>query len=318
MANATVLIATRSFGSTSQKPWEVLAAAGCQVVRADMTQQMSEDRLISLLQGVEAAIIGVVPMTARVIHSAPRLKVICMHGVGVDHIDLQAAAACSVIVANCPGANDQAVADLTIGLMLAAARQIPCADSDIRQGKWAAYQGSELWRKTLGLIGLGRIGRAVAQRATGFDMHIVAYDPYVDEGLAKGIGVELVGLEEVLAESDFVSLHTPLTEHTRHIIGRTELSQMKPTAFLVNTARGGLIDEDALYHALVEGRLAGAALDVFADEPPTGSPLLTLPNVVMTPHIGAHTKEAIERVGVLAAQNVVQALNTGEPLYRMV
>ncbi len=315
---AKVLIATRSFGSTSQKPWQVLAEAGCETVRADMSQKMTEERLIKLLDGVEAAIVGVVPMSARVLENAPRLKAVSAHGVGVDHIDLEAAARKGVIVANCPGANDQAVADLAIGLMVAIARQIPSVDQDVRSGKWGRYHGSELWNKTLGLIGLGRIGRGVAKRALGFDMQVLAYDPYVDEQLAGAIGVRMSSFEEVISAADFLSLHAALTEETRHMIGKSELENMKPSAFLINTARGGLVDEEALYAALVEGQLAGAALDAFAAEPPIDSPLLQLENVVLTPHIGAHTQEAIERVGVLAAQNVVQALQTGEPIHRVV
>ncbi len=315
---AKVLIATRSFGSTSQKPWQVLAEAGCETVRADMSQKMTEERLIELLDGVEAAIVGMVPMTARVLENSPGLKVVSMHGVGVDHVDLEAAARKGLIVANCPGANDQAVADLAIGLMVAIARQIPIVDQDVRSGKWGRYHGSELWNKTLGLIGLGRIGRGVAKRALGFDMQVLAYDPYVDEQLAGAIGVRMSSFEEVISAADFLSLHAALTEETRHMIGKSELENMKPSAFLINTARGGLVDEEALYAALVEGQLTGAALDAFAAEPPIGSPLLQLESVVLTPHIGAHTQEAIERVGVLAAQNVVQALQTGEPIYRVV
>ena len=315
---AKVLIATRSFGSTSQKPWQVLAEAGCETVQADMSQKMTEQRLIDLLGGVQAAIVGVVPMTARVLENVRGLEVVSAHGVGVDYIDLKAAAKLGVIVANCPGANDQAVADLAIGLMVAIARQIPFADQDVRNGKWGRYHGSELWKKTLSLVGLGRIGNGVAKRALGFEMQVLAYDPYVDEVQAEAIGVRMSSFEEVISAADFLSLHAALTEETRHMIGNSELEHVKPSAFLINTARGGLVDEEALYKALVQGKLAGAALDVFDCEPPVGSPLLELGNVVLTPHIGAHTKEAIERVGVLAAQNVVQGLQTGEPVYRVV
>ena len=312
-----VLIATRSFASTSQRPWDVLAQAGFETVRADMSQKMTEDRLLDLLEGVEAAIIGIVPMSARVINHSPGLRVVVAHGVGVDHIDLEAAAKNHVIVANCPGANDQAVADLTIGLMLSIARRIPFVDRDVRMGKWGRHSGSELWRKTLGLIGLGRIGQGVAKRASGFDMEVLAFDPYVDSEHARTLGVSMAEFEDVLTSADFLSLHAALTEETRNMLGQRELGMMKPSAFLINTARGGLVDETALYAALAEGRLAGAALDAFVAEPPVGSPLLDLENVVLTPHIGAHTNEAIERVGVLAAQNLVQALQTGEPIHRV-
>jgi len=282
-----------------------------------MSQKMTEERLIGLLEGVAGAIIGVVPMSARVMESSPDLKIVSAHGVGVDHIDLKAAEKLGIAVSNCPGTNDQAVADLTIGLMLSIARRIPYVDQDVRSGKWGRYEGTELWNKTLGLIGLGRIGKGVARRAVGFDMEVIAYDPFVNEQDAAALGVHLVPFSDVLALGDFISLHAALTEDTRHMIGAKELAQMKPSAYLINTARGGLIDEAALYQALKSGALAGAGLDAYTAEPPEGSPLLGLDNVVLTAHIGAHTKEANDRMGVLAAQNVVQMLQTGKPLYRV-
>lgn len=311
-----VLVATRSFGSTSPKPWDVLAEAGCEVVKADMSLEMTEARLIELLHDVDGAIIGVVPMTARVLESAPRLKVISMHGVGVDHVDLTAAARLGIVVANCPGTNDQAVADLAIGLMIAIARKIPQVDRHLRQGGWGRHAGSELWNKTLGLIGLGRIGRGVAKRALGFDMQVLVYDPYVRPEQVDLPGVRLTSFEEVLKSVDFLSLHAVLNDETRNMLSIEQFRMMKSTAYLVNTARGGLIDEQALYQALTTGLIAGAALDVFVEEPPIGSPLLELGNVVLTPHIGAHTQEAIERMGVIAARNVVQTLQGGQPIYR--
>lgn len=313
----TILIATRSFGSTSNKPWEALTEAGLEVRRADMAVAATEEGLSDLLQGVAGAVIGVVPLTERVLASAPGLKVVSMHGVGVDHVDLAAARRLGIIIANTPGANDQAVADLALGLMIAIARKIPQADGDLRQEKWGRYSGGELWSKTLGLVGFGRIGRGVAKRALGFDMRVLVYDPYIQPEAVNLPGVTLTLFEEVLANADFISLHAALTAENTHMIGAAQFEAMKPGAYLINTARGGLVDEDALYQALSAGRIAGAALDVFVAEPPKGSPLLKLPNVVVTPHIGAHTKEAIERMGVMAAQNVVQALRTGEPLFRV-
>ena len=312
-----VLVATRSFGSTSSKPWDVLAEAGCEVVKADMKGEMSEERLIELLADIDGAIVGVVPVTAHVLESAPRLKVISMHGVGVDHVDLPAAAKLGIVIANCPGANDQAVADLAIGLMIAIARQIPIADLALRQEKWGRYTGSELWNKRLGLVGYGRIGRGVAKRALGFDMDVLVFDPYVPADQAGLPGVRFTSLEEVITSADFLSLHAALTNETRSMIGEAQLRNMKPSAFLVNTARGGLVDEAALYQALNQKWIAGAALDVFIEEPPAGSPLLGLENLVVTPHIGAHTQEAIERMGVMAAQNVVLTLQSGQPLHRV-
>ncbi|MBU2609835.1 MAG: phosphoglycerate dehydrogenase [Chloroflexi bacterium] len=311
-----ILVATRSFGSTSSKPWDVLNQAGCEIVKADMSQKMTEERLIELLQGVDGAIIGVVPMTAHVLENAPALKVVSMHGVGVDHIDLTAAARRGVVIANCLGTNDQSVADLTIGLMISIARNIPSVDSKLRHAGWGAHAGNELWKKTIGLVGLGRIGRGVAKRALGFDMQVLAYDPYVKPGdVAQGIS--LVSFDEVLKEADYVSLHAALSEETHHMIGAMQLQTMKPTAYLINTARGALVDEDALYTALAQKQIAGAALDVFNEEPPKDSPLLQLENLVITPHIGAHTRESIERMGVMAAENVLQTLQGGEPHCRV-
>jgi D-3-phosphoglycerate dehydrogenase len=312
-----VLIATRSFGSTSSMPWNVLAEAGVEVVKADMQGEVTEERMIELLQGIDGAVVGVVPMTARVMEKTPRLKVVSMHGVGVDHIDLEAASRLGIVIANCPGANDQAVADLTIGLMVAIARQIPSVDRSLRAQQWGRHNGSELWSKTLGLIGYGRIGRRVAKRALGFDMHILVYDPYIQPDQVGFSEVKLTSFEEVIQSADFVSLHAALTSETRSVIGAPQLAAMKPSAYLVNTARGGLIDEAALYQALRDKVIAGAALDVFVDEPPLGSPMLQLENVVVTPHIGAHTQEAIERMGVMAAQNVVLTLQGGQPLNRV-
>ena len=312
-----VLIATRSFGSTSPRPFRLLEKAGYALVKADMSLEMTEARLIGLLKGISGTIIGVVPMTAHVLNNAPDLKVISAHGVGVDHIDLGAAANRGIIVTNCPGANAASVSDLTIGLMIAVARSIPRSEVKLRQGDWGRHHGSELYLKTLGIIGLGHIGMGVAKRAMGFDMTVLVYDPYVVDVPEAFSKVTFASLEEVLQQSDFISLHIPLNDATRNLIGGPELAAMKPEAFLINTARGGLVDEQALYRALSDRQIAGAAFDCFVNEPPTGSPLLELANMVMTPHIGAHTRESIERVGVVAAQNVIDSLSGREPLFRV-
>jgi D-3-phosphoglycerate dehydrogenase len=311
-----ILVATRSFGSTSSKPWDILNQEGCEIVKADMSQKMNEERLIELLKGVDGTIIGVVPMTAHVIQNSPSLKVASMHGVGVDHIDLTAAAASGVVIANCQGVNDQSVADLTLGLMISIARNIPSVDASLRKGGWGSHAGNELWNKTLGLVGLGRIGGGVAKRALGFDMKVLAYDPYVKDGDLLP-GISLMSFEEVLGQADYVSVHAALTEETRHMIGINQLKLMKTSAYFINTSRGALVDEDALFSALTQKQIAGAALDVFNEEPPKDSPLLGLENVVVTPHIGAHTRESIERVGIMAAENVLQTLKGGQPHCRV-
>lgn len=283
-----------------------------------MSTPMDEERLIKLLEGVDGAVVGVVPLTAHVLSNAPALKVVSMHGVGVDHIDLEAAFQHGVVIANCLGTNNQAVADLTIGLMISIARNIPKVDRIVREDGWGRFRGTELWKKTLGLIGFGYIGRAVAKRALGFDMRVLVFDPFLEPDNVSLDGVELVSFGEALQQADFVSLHAPLNDETRQMMGGLEFETMKSSAYLINTARGGLVDEEALCSALTREVIAGAALDVYVDEPPSKSPLLELDNVVLSAHIGAHTREAIERMGVMAAENVLRVLGGDAPHYRVV
>lgn len=311
-----VVVATRSFGTTSQEPWEVLAEGDCEPIVVDISK-VSDEEFSEVLRDADGLIVGRRPVTASIIASAPRLKVICMHGVGVDHIDLEATKARGVAVANCPDANFNSVADLTFGLMAAVACQIPQASQALQRGEWGSFTGVEVWEKTLGLIGLGRVGRAVARGAAGFHMSVLVYDPYVALAEVEKVGGRMVTLEELLAEADSVSLHASLTEETWQMINREALRRMKPTAYLINTSRGELVDEEALYEALTQGVIAGAALDVFAEEPPSDSPLLGLPNVVATPHMGAHSRESTTNASIMAARNVVQVLHRGEPVHRV-
>ena len=247
--------------------------------------------------------------------AAPRLRVVGRAGVGVDNIDLEAARQFGVTVVTAPQASTTAVAELTIGLMLALAREIPAADAALRRGEWpkASMFGSELQGKTLGLLGFGRIGRAVAARAAAFGMSRLAFDPYLDDDAIRAGGAQPASLEALLAGSDYVSLHLPLTAESRGVFDRSAIARMKPGARLVCAARGGLIDEQALHQALDEGRLAGAALDVFAQEPPRGLALLQHPRIVATPHLGAQTVEAQARVAIEIANNVLAALRGDNP-----
>lgn len=253
-------------------------------------------------------------VTAELLDGAERLKVIGRAGAGVDNIDVEAATRRGIVVVNAPGGNTFAAAEHTWALILAVARRVPAADASMKRGEWrrAEFMGVEVRGKTLGLVGLGRVGLEVARRALAFDMRVLAYDPYVALDLARRAGVEVVDLRTLLGEADFVSLHTPLTQHTRGMIGREQLRWMKAGAFLVNCARGGLVDEDALLEALEEGRLAGAALDVFAREPAPGHPLALHPRVVATPHLGASTIEAQASVARQVAEQVLQVLQ-GRP-----
>ena len=316
--NKKVLIVTRSFGKTSNLPFQKLADAGCEAIRIDPESASIDQELFAILTEIDAIIVGLVPIHADMIKHSPKLKIISMHGVGVNHIDLNAAQDAGIIVANCPGSNDQAVADLTLGLMLTVARNIHCIDRDIRGGKWGRYLGGELWQKKLGLIGLGNIAQGVAQRAKGFKMQISAYDPYIDQEDVEKCGVTLRSLEEILADSDFVSLHLPLTDETRSMISSPQLDLMKTSSYLINTARGGIVDEDALYKALHNGQIAGAGLDVFEEEPLNNSKLIELDNVVLTAHTGTHTRESIDRMSLMAVDNVLRVFEYEEPINRIV
>lgn len=252
-------------------------------------------------------------VTREVIEQAPKLRVIGRAGIGVDNIDLEAATERGILVMNTPGGNAVAVAEHTLALMLALARQIPAADASTKSGKWEKkrFMGTELRGKTLGVIGLGSIGREVVRRARAFEMRVIATDPYVSPQWARDLNVQLVELDQLLAESDYISLHVALTPETRNMISREQFARMKDGVRIINCARGGIIDEEALYEALCSGKVAGAGLDVFAKEPPEGSPLLTLDNVIATPHIGGSTGEAQEIVGLTIAEQVLEFLRTG-------
>ncbi|HLE94930.1 MAG TPA: hydroxyacid dehydrogenase [Acidimicrobiia bacterium] len=254
-------------------------------------------------------------VTRELLAKGPRLKVVGRAGVGVDNIDLPAATERGIAVLNSPAGNTVAAAELTMALILSVVRRVAEADRSMRAGKWerSRLRGLQLKDRTLGLVGAGRIGSEVAGRCRAFGMKILAYDPYLTAERANDIGLALTGLDEVLTRGDIISLHVPLTDETFHLIDEGALSRMKPGAFVVNVSRGGVIDEEALGRALIGGRLAGAALDVFEFEPlPPDSPLLNLPNVVLTPHLGASTVEAQELVAREIAESVRDALALGD------
>lgn len=306
-----VLVTARVFGSYSQEPFRILANGNCRIAPNPWPgQKLKEAEILSLVDEVDGIICGEDEITARVIAAAHQLKVISKFGVGVDKIDVAAATKRKIAVCNAPGANSNSVADLAFCLLLAVARKINLADKQVRTGVWQPVVGIELWNKIIGIIGLGKIGKAVARRAKGFQMRVLAYEPYPDKDFVQREKIELLSLTALLSQADFISLHLPANPATRGLIGAKELAVTKPGAILVNTARGDIVDEAALYTALKEGRLGGAGLDVFNIEPPdTSSPLFELPNVVVSPHSGAHTVEAINKMGIIAAQNVVNVLN---------
>jgi D-3-phosphoglycerate dehydrogenase / 2-oxoglutarate reductase len=257
-------------------------------------------------------------VTAEVIERADNLKAIGRAGIGVDNIDIEAVTKRGILVANAPESNTVAAAEHTLALMLAAARRIPAADSSLRGGEWnrSAFKGIEVAEKTLGLVGLGHVGTIVARGAVGMGMRVLAYDPYVSEERMRSMNVERAeSLDEIFEHSDFVSLHVPRTSQTAGMVDAGALEKMKPTAYLINAARGGIVDETALFNALKEGTIAGAALDVFEEEPATQNPLFALPNVVVTPHLGASTAEAQDRAGVTAAEQVASALRGAVPVH---
>lgn len=310
-----VLVSARSFRKMQGEHWRVLQEAGYEIVTPEQDQPLKEAEMISIIGDVDAALVGNDAVTERVIAAAPRLKVVSKHGVGVDNVDVPAATRAGVIVTNTPGANQVAVAEMAVALIMALTRKLAYHDTLVKSGGWSRIIGTEIAGKTVGLVGLGRIGKEVVLRLEGFQVKFLAYDVYQDKTFAAEHAVRFVTLDELLAGSDIVTLHAVLTADTQSLIGEKELALMKPGAYLVNTARGGLIDEQALYRALSENRLAGAGLDVFADEPPTNSPLLKLGDkVLLAPHLGAQTTETVMRMGRMAAENIVQVLRGEKPL----
>jgi D-3-phosphoglycerate dehydrogenase / 2-oxoglutarate reductase len=273
-----------------------------------------KDKLTEVIDGFDGlAIRSATKVTPKILERARNLKVIGRAGIGVDNVDIPAATARGIIVMNTPFGNSITTAEHAITLMLSLARQIPEADASTRAGKWEKnkFLGVEIFGKTLGVIGCGNIGSIVADRALGMKMKVVAYDPFLSEERARNLGVEKVDLEDLLRRSDFITLHTPLTEKTRNILNAETLKLTKKSLRLINCARGGLVDEAALYDALSSGRIAGAALDVFTAEPATESPLFSLPNVVCTPHLGASTTEAQENVALQIAEQMADYLIRG-------
>jgi len=268
--------------------------------------------LLSVIVDVDAILVrSATKVDAEALAAAKRLKVVARAGVGLDNVDVRAATMSGVMVVNAPTSNIVSAAELAIALLLAAARQISVAHASLRHAEWkrSRFSGIELFEKTLGIVGLGRIGVLVAQRLAAFGMNVIAYDPYVQAGRAAQMGVRLVDLDTLLEESDFISVHLPKTPETVGLIGADELAKAKPTMVLVNAARGGIVDEAALYAALKEGRIAAAGIDVYAHEPCTDSPLFELDNVVATPHLGASTDEAQEKAGIAVARSVRLALS---------
>ncbi|MFM1965777.1 MAG: hypothetical protein RL134_1502 [Actinomycetota bacterium] len=271
----------------------------------------NRSELLAALPGADAILIrSATQMDPEAISAGKQLKVIARAGVGLDNVDVKAATQAGVMVVNAPTSNIVSAAELAVALLLSAARNIVPANLALKNGEWkrSKYNGVELSEKTVGIVGLGRIGVLVAQRLSAFGVKLIAYDPYVQPARAAQIGVRLVPLDDLMRESDFITVHLPKTPETAGLIGEEQLKLAKPTMYLINAARGGIVDEDALYRAISEGRVAGAGLDVYAKEPCTDSPLFGLESVVATPHLGASTDEAQEKAGIAVAKSVRLAL----------
>lgn len=307
--------------------WKVLVTdplseEGLKILRShpdidvEETGKLSEDELVKKISPFDVLLVrSGTKVTAKVIEAASNLKLIGRAGVGLDNVDVETATRKGIIVVNAPSGNTISTAEHTFSLMLALARNIPQAYISMKEGKWERkkFMGVELYNKTLGIIGLGRIGSEVAKRAISFGMRVLGYDPYISEDRASQLGVELVeDIDQMLPQVDFLTLHVPLTSSTKNLINAERLKKMKKGARIINCARGGIVDEQALYEAIKEGHIAGAALDVFEKEPPSpDNPLLSLPNVIFTPHLGASTVEAQRNVAVEIVEEVISFIEKG-------
>ena len=303
-----VLTTPRSYGKTDPQVFDMLREAGLEVVRNDTGGILDKETIKAMLADCDGVIVGVDPMDAEVIAAAPKLKAIAKYGVGVDNIDLDAAKARGIKVSRTVGANSEAVADYAMALILAVARKTVLIDRQCRKGDWKKITTRDVTGGTIGILGLGAIGKNVAQRAQGFGMTVMAYDPFWPEEYAREHHIARADPDEIYARCDVISLHLPLTPETENIIGAAELAKMKPDAILVNTARGGLIDENALLDALEAGRLYGAGIDAFSSEPPKDPRWFTLDNVVLGSHCAASTSGASRNMGRMATANLIRDL----------
>ncbi|MBT3318995.1 MAG: phosphoglycerate dehydrogenase [Clostridia bacterium] len=307
-----ILVTPTSFNKpVNDEAKKMLEAFAGEVVYNEFGRPLEAREVAQMLEGVDGYIAGLDYITADALEGADALKVISRYGAGVDRVDLGAAKDKGIVVTNTPGTNAVAVCELAFALMLSLARAVPRLDGAVKSGQWPRNNGMELNGKTLGIVGFGAIGKNLATRAKAFGMDVIAYDPYFDEAFAKVNGVVKSTLEEVISGSDFISLHVPLNEHTKHMIGAKQIADMKQGAYIINTARGGLVDESAAADALISGKLGGVGLDAYEVEPVTDSPLLGLDNVVLTPHTGAHTNEAISGMGMMSVRNLI-AVMSGE------
>jgi phosphoglycerate dehydrogenase-like enzyme len=306
-----VLIAPATLDDLEGPYYEVLREAGFELIYPGRGAQLTEDEILVHLRGVHASLAGSEPYTRRVLAAHPNLRVIARAGVGYDAVDVDAATERGIAVTTTPGTNQDAVAEHTFALILALAKHLIPQHLGTQAGLWPRQANLPLRGRTLGIAGLGRIGKAVALRGESFGMRLLAYEPFPDQQFVARHGVTLVGLDNLLAGSDYLTLHIPLTPESRHLINRTTLARMKPTAYLINTARGALVSEPDLLEVLCNRKIAGAALDVFEEEPPRDNPLLGLDNVVLTPHAAGVDLQSRDDMALSAARSIV-ALSRGE------
>ncbi len=313
-----ILILSRKFREGNREyVEEFLDRRNCVPLDPDLTYPVAQDQLAKAVAEAEGIITGLEWISARIMDAAPKLKVVSTGGVGFDHVDIDAANMRGIAVGNCSGCNNHSVSELAFGMMVSLARNVGVHDTTIRGGGWQPYDtlrmGSELWGKTLGIIGLGRVGKASALLGKAFGMKVIASDVVWDVTFANEHGISMMPIDTLLQQSDYVTLHCPLTHITRDLIDERAIDLMKPSAFLINTARGPVVKESALVNALSSGRIAGAGLDVFRVEPHPDNPYVEFPNVVLTPHVGGSTQEAFDRSLYLALVNVTNVFNGMEP-----
>ena len=319
LKSCRVLVTPTSYGKNDARLCTELEAAVGKVVYNPTGRPLSAAELAELLPGCHGYIAGLDHIDHIALEAADQLEVIARYGAGIDRVDLKAAHAKGITVTNTPGANAVSVAELTIGLMLSLARMLPNANEATKAGHWPRLSGTSLEGKVVGLLGFGAIGKQVAKRLQGFDCRIVAFDPILDVDLAKAHNVELLPRDEVISQADFLSLHVPVLPETRQMVNAEFLSNMKSGAFLINTARGELVNEADLVAALESSHLKGVALDAFATEPPgADNPLLALPQMIATPHTGAHTDSATNTMGWEALRNCLAVLTGREPANRVI
>lgn len=304
-----ILITPRSFGKTNPEVFAKLKNAGLEIIRNETGRALSEKEMIEMIDGCAGVILGLDPMSAAVLASAPGLRAVSRYGVGLDNIDLDECARRGIRVSRTVGVIDNVVADYALALMLAVARRLALADRQCRQNDWTKVTGVDVYGKRVGIIGLGAIGKCVARRCKGFDMRVMASDPDWDDGFAREYGIARADADEICREADFITLHCVLNDSTRHIINSRRLAAMKPRAILVNTARGGLVDQKALLEALKNGTIWGAGLDVFDPEPPENPLWRELNNVIISSHCSSSTFGASELMGELAADNLLKDLD---------